>query len=385
MKRRTSLCFFAAVLLVAGWWVRRPERPSAEEPTDVVAAPPSQTHRATVTARALEPKSPPAAIQSPALGLGGGAVGNQVAISTWLLFNAQNAERAVDMFCEDTRRVKTANLFPPGTDGGDASALMDGQMGGGGSELGSQRKELTLLRHRRRTVGAQWPELLASPETAGIDLSWMHQLLPFESWVPSVPISDYSQFVPRAMLRLSRGLAAGDYLAADQEVRHLAGLIQAQGELANADVIPTQLLAVDLRAREFALSKGLDVSQWPAISKEDAQQSRRAGYSTPFFFAPGVPAAVMEKAFACLAEPCAALVSGLELQARFASFLEGDRKGWVEKRAVASHCPEEVLDHVRGLAEADPSRWDELPLDAGWAVISGIPRDYWDAGWPYDS
>ncbi|MFT3840826.1 MAG: hypothetical protein QM723_27805 [Myxococcaceae bacterium] len=283
-------------------------------------------------------------------------------VEAWMKKNAAEAEKEIDRFCDENKKVKSAHLFPDAGGTRDAAIFMLNRI----DWEDDVRPKGTLhlpepLRKHIRTAGADWPTALSADDLAGLDFSWLRELQQYDTWsvasfgplrddrplaFASSPIPNYVSLMEWAKLRFVRAFVDGDLASADAEVRHLAALIESQG-IVIADAIAVAVMRIDAQARAAAVAAGRDFGSWAQVDDGEAASYRRVSLSGPYFFAPGVSEAVVKKAHGCLANPCSALAEGLGMQLSFAPYSDGSTRALVEGYAQQSGCSQSLLDRVR--------------------------------------
>jgi hypothetical protein len=303
-------------------------------------------------------------------GTDGGAEQFRRDVEAWMKKNGADAEKLVDRFCDENQKVKSSHLFPDAGASRDAAIFMLNRI----DWEDDVRPKGTLhlpepLRKRIRAAGPDWPTVLNADDTAGLDFSWLRELQQYDVWTvasfgplrddrpvafASSPIPNYISLMEWSKLRFVRAFVDGDFASADVEVRHLAALIESQGVVI-ADAIAVAVIRIDAQARAAAVAAGRDVSTWAQVDDDGAASYRRVSIAGPYFFAPGVPEAVVKKAHDCLANPCSALAEGMGMQISFAPYSDGSTRSLVEGYAQESGCSPALLERVRRSPPMEPT------------------------------
>lgn len=213
-------------------------------------------------------------------------------LDEFLAQNAAEAARVVDQYCADTKALRAREEFKPNARQRDAAVFMEGRADWENGRVGQLHLPEALVA-RLKTPGWQssGPELYA-----GLDFSWMKQLLEFDHW---------------SRLRLLKGAHEGQLEQATSEVLHLADLCASGGTL----------IGELMRASSF---HGLVRETWaqagraPPVapfSESERAQVRAAAFAGAFLLYPGVPNEVRAKALECIPMRCAALQEALGVSA----------------------------------------------------------------------
>lgn len=272
-------------------------------------------------------------------------------LDAFLAQNAADAARVVDQYCADTKALRARAEFKPNARQHDAAVFMEGRADWESGRVGLLHLPQALV----ATLEAPgWQS--AGPELyAGLDFSWLKQLLEFDHWSLSAqgplrdgrptafvdaPLPNYLTLLHWARLRLLKGAHEGQLEQATTEVLHLADLCASGGTL----------IGEMMRASSF---HGLVRETWaragraPPVapfSETERGRVRAAAFAGTYLLYPGVPNEVRAKALECVPMRCAALQEAL---------------------AVAAS-----LRGVRPSSEAD-ARWlrDQQPCDASSADL----------------
>jgi hypothetical protein len=225
--------------------------------------------------------------------------------------------------------------------------------------IGSLHVSPVVTEHVRAST--EWLAVVTDTDLAGLDFSWLKQLLAFDVWTfsgdgaaeeltYSAIASNIPNFVSlqtNAKLRFSRALRDGDWNDAVREVRHLAYLVHTLSN-AVAEAISFTLLRIEVRAREQATRLGVDLSTLPPLPDATLLQAHRdTSVKTGWFVAPGVPEAVRRRALECSAVKCTTVLEGLALHSSL--------RPWATPGSMESY-----LEDVRGLG-CEPSLVARLP------------------------
>lgn len=336
MRTRSALAG-AVVLLLAGaaWFALDDpprERPAAagatrSPTTPAAAAPlgPTTAPRALAEGEELEPGRSlhPAATPAPDAGPADAASLDSMAdvlradaVKAWLRTNAAAAERYVDRYCAETKRL-TPLAQPSRTR--DAATFMAGKSDWENGTIGLLHLPAALT-ERMANPPLNW-RTFGPADYAGLDFTWMRELLAFDHWsltadgplknVESMgwdsPLPNYVTLQSWVKLRLIKGRVENDLPRASLEVRHLADLCASSGTFLLGEMIRTAMYGIERRVWEDA---GLSPPE-PLPTSDEVQRLRHASFAGMYFLMPGVPRSVREKALACTPARCATLTEGL--------------------------------------------------------------------------
>ncbi len=337
------------VVVAIGWWVMRAstasESPESIDPERFARA----ARRASSPFDDREPKAKPSAL-SPANDAGGplrasGPAETAVAhdggetplsldeIRKALAKNAAAAERNVDKYCEQSRKMARLKAFaPPASRSKDAALYMASRIDWEGGVVGSLHLPAVLT---DRMANGGWVTLPASSYN-GLEFSWMTQVLEYDTWAMSTtgPMRDNENInfleaqIPNfislqqwSKLRLLKGAHESDLTRAVLEVEHLADLCGSTGLLIG-EMIRVAIYGIE---QKFYAERGLPLPPGlPTIA--EAQSYRRAAFAGMYFMWPGVPKAVREKALECGAAKCSAITEGLGMNAGLRAMLPEARE-----------------------------------------------------------
>ncbi|MCA2978105.1 MAG: hypothetical protein INH41_05255 [Myxococcaceae bacterium] len=242
--------------------------------------------------------------------------GLEARVRAALAENARSAERHLERFCAESRRLRELAPFQRAPPKRDAALFLNGRVdwettpSNPGGQVGTLHLPDALL--ARVKPDDAWLTV-GEAELAGLDFGWMGQLHEFDHWsltavgplqdrdhsYVSAPLPNYLQLMPWAKLRLARGLADGDLERASRDVRQLGTLIATNGSLIS-EMIRNRLYALERTAWERA-------GRPPAAglpTKDELARYRAVARGAVKFLAPGVPAEVQKKALACAPARC---------------------------------------------------------------------------------
>ncbi len=372
----------AALLLL--WWLRAaaPE-PAPELERAAPAEPPTSRHATRGTA-AGPAGHPPGLHRWSDAGLDaarpdGGAEGDAgeehtdlIAARSWLTRNAQLAERNVELFCEESRKLAAAGLADAPGSSRDAWAYMSVRVDWEDDVRSKGLLHLPEpLRQRLREYGAQWPARISEGDAASLDFTWLGELKQFDHWsvlrdLPlrharesnfyDAPIPNFIELQSWVKLRLARALGTGELAQASSEVRHLAKLLRSTG-LVIGDMVAYRLLALEREAWEAARAQGREVGGWQPYAAEDLERYRRLARSSPNFVFPGVSEEVMRKALACnVISRCSAIYEAVGTHAVMGHLAATDTSAAVREISDGSGCDPELLAWLRKNKASTPEQ-----------------------------
>ncbi len=375
MKRAVVMAV-VVVALGACWWWWSTATPST--PVDAARAeplgrptdgeqPPRVTANPTLRPFARERPTPPLDPGSPS---DGGP--SAEAVRAYLTRNAADAVKYVDRFCEENRTAgegpqRTSQYVerdPPRRH--DAAIYLDVRVG-------------WLDRHRASTGLLQLPtslrERLENPpgnwltftdaDYAGLDFSWMTQLLDFDHWSLAgdgllknedgvgfwdSPLPNYLILRDWAKLRLVKGKNEHDLAQASLEVRHVGDLIASNGAWVS-ELMRSKFYGLERSAWDAAGQQPAE----PLPSADDLERLRQSTFASHFFLFPGVPKEVREKALACARVRCVAVTEALGMAAGTRD-LEPDAADDLEWLSAQPGCD-------RALAQQYARKTTSLPQD----------------------
>ncbi|MEW6434957.1 MAG: hypothetical protein AB1730_25940 [Myxococcota bacterium] len=340
MRGRPLVALLAlAVAGLVAWWLRADETAvaSTDPPPPATIAPgASAPTRRPGPARALppddEPPAPPSLGARPDLpGAGGGApkpesldasivdAVDMEIVQAWLRTNAAAAEKHVDAFCDQARRVAKLINFEPRTRHRDAAVYMAGRADWEDHRYGLLHLPDSLTA-RMKDPPLAWRRFGPS-DYAGLDFSWMQEIAQFDHWSLSAqgplsnvdtidhftaPLPNYVTMQNWVRLRLVKARDEGDLSQASLEIHHLGDLIASSGTL----------IGEMIRAAFFNIERGFyeDAGLQPPMalpSADEVQQLRGVAFAGMYFLFPVVKRAVREKALACLPMRCVGLTEAI--------------------------------------------------------------------------
>ena len=382
-----------AVALVAALWRWRDPAPTAQ--ATLALAPAVAASRVERTAPAISDAGPVASARvavSAAPDADGGppaftvkTVKSMLAVSALLKRNADEAAALVDKYCAATAKLPE-NLFnePDAPDGGalrDAAYFLEPLVSWDHDpriEGLLQIPPATVA--KLRAAHGDWANQLTAADTAGVDFSWMSQLITYDYWSLATvgPTADqqgtvdpfnmtipfYPMLVDYAKLRYVRALAQGDLAEAIREVQHLADIVHSN-DIMIGDFAAVRI--VELQGPFFAAAAARGYPPQGPAPLDDQGETRYhdlllAGTA---FTMPGVDDAVMKKGLDCAPNPCIAINEAISEQREMATLSErGDSDPfWGEAESRACDVP------LFNLVKAAPSGGFEA-LDG---YLSGSP------------
>jgi hypothetical protein len=259
-------------------------------------------------------------------------LGLRMTIGQWLKRNADAAERSVDAYCAESRKLAEAHVFADHGTSADAATYLAVRVDWEDGRVGLLHLPDALMARIRALPPGTWPTALDERDWRGLDFSWFEDLAAFDHWTmsadgpmkdqPSVdyataPLPNYVSLQAWARLRLAKGLRDGQLEQASREVRHLADLISSSGALVS-EMIRMVLLKYDRAAWE---ASGLPIPPTSLMTPELAESVKRVGLSSPFFLFPGVPREVQQKALACGPIRCTQLTESVAAAAMLKGFV----------------------------------------------------------------
>lgn len=393
MRTRLTLL---AVLLLAGlalWWLLRDQAEAQPEgnrrPGPTASPAPAGSRRAPrpVAPGPLEADEDPAArprsarpdagastllaATAPDAGAGAAAL---ALLHDFLRANAAAAERYVDRYCEEARPLAAARAFSPSPRTRDAALYLGVRTDWEDGRVGLLHLPGSLT-GRMRDPPQAWRSLGAA-DLAGLDFSWMRELLAYDFWSLSAdgpldaesrapalaaPLPDFVLLQSWAKLRLVKGRAEGDLAQATLEVRHLGSLIASTGTFLG-ELIRAALYGLE---RAVWADAGLQPPD-PPPSAAEALRQRHALFAGVYFLYPGVPRAVRERALGCIPTRCSALQEAVTMVSAM--------------REAAPEAPD-VLDWLLAQAPCDPAlaarmaRAPPLPVEQMRDLVNGRVSD----------
>jgi hypothetical protein len=297
---------------------------------------------------------------------GGGVTldgGSQGTLADWFAKNAAEAEKNIDEFCADAKKLEHLPQMPSGREH-DASSFLTVRIDW---EDPARPKGLLhlpeALRQRVASYGPAWPVSITDADLAGLDFSWMAQLQSFDHWnlmaegplreyrladFYNAPIPNFVELYLWTKLRIARAVRTGDFAQASAEIHQLVALLRST-QLVIADMVSVQLLNIE---RTGLLAAG--APEGLAFSQDDTDLERRVGRSAMYFFFPGVSPEVMKKASACNTRfPCAGLFEGFSMRV---TSLSGDPEP-VSVMIDATGCDQERAKWLGNARPRSPGQW----------------------------
>lgn len=249
----------------------------------------------------------------------------QADVSAFLQRNAELAARHLDRYCEESRKLARKDLFPESRRQREAAGYLDGKIDWEPSPS-TPRIQGSLhlaqpLADALKTAGKNWPDAIGDAELAGLDFSWMRDLLAYDTWsvtaagplstyqsndVFGAPLPSYGLYSGWMKLRFAKALRDGDLADAAAEVRHLGELLHSQGVLIG-EMFAVESLRIERAAFDAAARRGKAVAGWSPPESDQIEAWRRLARVSNHFFLPGVDPKVMARALECAPAPCSAL------------------------------------------------------------------------------
>jgi hypothetical protein len=390
--RKTAVICGAVALAFTCWWLGGERSEDAPPSRAAASEPDRELEREPERVRAQRPALPPprfAAAASPNA-VGGRAPGgpgdlasprtssaidpvgfrqiqaahelaSQMDVSAYLEKNAQLAEAKVDKLCDEANKLPKAPLYPKSERKADAGAFLAPRI-----DWDTEPQLFGALHLSEARIagldGEGWEERLGELDLAGLDFSWMKQLLAYDAWdllsagPPSKlrPGADFGQALPLyaffihwSKLRFAHAFRFGDFADASLEVRHVAALLDTQ-KVVLAQVIAVIILRNEERAFQVARARGLGAGTgWaPIASAEDLDRRRQLDRISSSFFLPGVSPKVMSRALRCVPAPCTAITEGAWSHASFGELSPEDTRGAFARIMQDSGCGGRMIERV---------------------------------------
>jgi hypothetical protein len=246
------------------------------------------------------------------------------------------------------------------------------------------------LNARLREAG--WMGRITAVDLGGRDFSWLTQATSADFWSiaggaprladPETPWLQrtaplfLNDFGPQVKLRWWLALERGDLAVARAETRHFATLLMSTDTLEGGGAA-LAVLRLESRAREEAVRRNLDVSDWVVPDAETLFASARAWFETTRLFAPGVTPETRARAAACVPTLCPFALEALgEAQSLPEQVSDEDRASL--RSLEVRGCDQALLQQALGSALEQPSQgrstglveWLEQPF---WAPDAGQP------------
>jgi len=338
MTRRRALvgvCVLSALVVAVVFWPD--DEPSDEVPPVAGAArdePSTNAAPTRIESRAgVDAGSTAVAALSPAVRIGdapldGGVDAGEVAldraatavmVNAWLATNARAAEKYIDRFCDESKRVKALKAFGERPRTKDAAIYLSVRVDWENGRVGMLHLPRSLT-DRMGNPPLSWRNF-GPADYAGLDFTWLKDLAEFDYWSLSTdgpikdsptlsyfdaPLPNFVQLQHWVKLRLVKGKFENDLPQASLEVRHLADLIASSGTLV-AEMIRAAIYGIE---RGYWELLGLTPPE-PLPSAEAVLQMRHTGFASMYFLYPGVPRAVRTRALACMPIRCTALTESI--------------------------------------------------------------------------
>lgn len=311
---------------------------------------------------------------------------NAEIVQAWLRTNAAAAEKHVDAFCEQARRVSKLIDFEPKTRQRDAAVYMAGRTDWEGHRYGLLHLPDSLTT-RMKDPPLAWRRFGPS-DYAGLDFSWMQELAQFDHWTLSAqgpmstsdtvdyftaPLPNYVTMQNWVKLRLVKARDEGDLAQASLEIHHLGDLIASSGTLIG-EMIRAALFNIE---RGFYEDAGVQ-APLPIPTASDVTQLRGVAFSGMYFLFPGVKREVREKALACLPMRCVGLTEAIGSTAALRNVVP-DAQAHLDWLLAQSPCDplqaqrmargpgvsiDELVDNYSG-DSVGVEKWMQRLLDAG--------------------
>jgi hypothetical protein len=244
-------------------------------------------------------------------------------LSEWLKENAAEAEKNVDEFCADAKKLEHLPPMPSGADH-DASSFLTVRLDWEENSRPNGLLHLPeALEQRVQSYGIGWPVAITDDDLAGLDFSWMSELQKYDHWdllaegplreyreadFYRAPIPNFRELFLWAKLRIARAARIGDFAAASADIHQLVALLRTTQTVV-ADMVSVQLLNIE---RVGFSAEGGRVPDGLAVAEDDTDLERHVGRAAMYFFFPGVSPEVMKKAYECNKRfRCAPLFDGL--------------------------------------------------------------------------
>lgn len=263
---------------------------------------------------------------------------NDARLDEWLRKNAREADEHLETFCTESLALQDAGILSSRRGSRDAAAYLGVRVDWQDGSLGLLHPPQPLVARLDALPDDTW---VALPEDAwaGLDFSWLSQLLAFDTWslsgdgslrnsdqvgLTDDTLPDFASLALWSKLHLARGLRHGHLASASSEVRHLASLLISTGTwwggLGAEELVRLDLVAWE--ASQLPVPEGV-------VSRDERQRFRRVANTAPLFFLPGVSAHTRDRALGC-ASPvrCASLAESLWLQSATRELLH-DEMAWL--------------------------------------------------------
>lgn len=254
-----------------------------------------------------------------------GAIRADETLRRYLAENAAAAEKYVDRYCEVAKSLQDRKALAEPPRSRDAALYLSSRVDWEGGRIGSLHLPASIT-DRMGNPPQAWRG--AGPELyAGLDFSWMTDLLQFDHWTMlaagplrddeavsffEAPLPNYVTLQNWVKLRLLKGVHDGELESASREVRHLAALCASTGTLVG-EMIRVAIYNIERKTWEDV---GQPIPQ-DGLTADDAFRARHASLGGTYFLYPGVPRAVREKALKCVPTRCSSLLEGIGVTASF--------------------------------------------------------------------
>ena len=225
-----------------------------------------------------------------------------------------------------------------------------------------------------------WATALSVSDAAGLDFSWMAQLLNYDTWSlatvgPVVdqaatvdpfysPIPNYQAFGQYAKLRYVRALAQGDLIEAVNEVQHLADLLHSNG-ITIAEIHAAKLVRLGQQVEVAAAQRGYPSVAPRALDSSGYDAFHDLTLAGVAFMMPGVDDAVLKRATACVPDPCVAISEAIAQRREMERFSEQEDDESFWSFAGSLPCDSALLNLLKGSPSSN--------LDALAGNLSGDP------------
>jgi hypothetical protein len=341
-----------------------PARPRRPEARAVAPAPePSRLERfdppEREVTRAAPPDAGPAqAAESPEPGL---------TLDDWLGQNGADAAKNIDEYCALAKSLADTPDLLSGRDR-DASSYLAVRVDWDDPQRPPGLLHLPeALRQRIISYGPAWPAAITDADLADVDLSWMSELHKFDHWdlladgplrerrdhdFETAPLPKFGELRFWARLRLARALRDGDLSAASADIHQLAALMRST-ETFPGGFTSNGVLELERAAFAAAAAAGRHVPEGLAASEADLAAEKRLGRASIYFFLPGVPAQLMERAATCNPRlRCPALLNGLAMRVQMTG-----EAGPLPALIAAQDCSADLARWISTAPRRSQSQW----------------------------
>lgn len=265
-----------------------------------------------------------------------------------------------------------AKIFGPGGPRADAATSLAVRVDWEDGRRGLLHLPEALTVRIRELPTGTWPQALQPADWAGLDFTWLTDLLAFDHWSLSAdgplrdqdhpdfftaPIPNYVGLQSWAKLRLVKGAREGELGKASLEVRHLAVLVGSQGTLVG-EMIRLALLRIDRHAWE---TSGVPIPEdVPTMPRLD--EARVVGRTAPYYLYPGVPKAVQEKALARGLTKCSQVMEALGATVAFQDIVPAPA-GQLDWLVAQASCDPSLAAKLRAGGPSNAAALTESFLD----------------------